>query len=328
VSVRTDPGGPRPLADGRVTRLLHLGNVVADVVLAVAALPEPGADVLASRATTAAGGGFNVMSAAVRQGLPAAYGGAHGAGPFATLARAALAAEGIEVLLPAKAGLDSGFVVTFVDARGERTFVTSPGAEAALDRDDLAAVTAAPGDAVYLSGYGLVHEPNRAALLSWLQPLGEATLVVFDPGPLAGSIPAGVLGTVLGRTGWLTCNALEAAQLTGAAGARESARLLAQRVRRGRVIVRLGPAGCLLAGPAAGPLHVPGFPVTAVDTTGAGDTHTGSFLAALADGEDIMPALRRANAAAALSVTRRGPGTAPTRAELARFLAHSAPARP
>jgi sugar/nucleoside kinase (ribokinase family) len=323
VTVQADPGPLGPLADGRITRLLHLGNVVADVVLTVTAMPEPGADVLAGRATTAAGGGFNVMSAAVRQGLPAAYGGAHGTGPFATLARAALDAEGIEVLLPAKAELDTGFVVTFVDARGERTFITSPGAEATLARNDLAAVAAAPGDAVCLSGYGLVRQPNQAALLSWLERLGEPVLVVFDPGPLAGSIPAGVLGTVLGRTSWLTCNAGEAARLTGAAGALEAARLLAQRVRRGHVIVRLGPAGCLLAGPAAGPLHVPGFAVTAADTTGAGDTHTGSFLAALAGGEDAVPALRRANAAAALSVTRRGPATAPTRAELARFLAHA-----
>ena len=47
------------------------------------------------------GGGFNVMAAAARQGLPVAYAGAHGTGPFADLARAGLAAEGIEVLQPA-----------------------------------------------------------------------------------------------------------------------------------------------------------------------------------------------------------------------------------
>jgi len=54
---------------------------------------------------------------------------------------------------------------------------------------------------------------------------------------------------------------------------------------------------------------------------GAGDAHTGTFIAALAGGADVADAVRTANAAAALSVTRRGPATAPTAAELARFLA-------
>jgi sugar/nucleoside kinase (ribokinase family) len=57
-----------------------------------------------------------------------------------------------------------------------------------------------------------------------------------------------------------------------------------------------------------------------LDSNGAGDTHTGAFIAALATGADDVAAARTANAAAALSVTRRGPATAPTAAELARFL--------
>ena len=126
------------------TRLLHLGNVVVDVVLDVPALPEPGGDVLATRAETAAGGGFNVMAAAARLGLAVAYGGVIGSGPFAALARAACAAEGIEVLQPAKPGLDTGFVVSIVDATGERTFLTSRGAEATLTRPAWAWCTRAP----------------------------------------------------------------------------------------------------------------------------------------------------------------------------------------
>jgi sugar/nucleoside kinase (ribokinase family) len=61
--------------------------------------------------------------------------------------------------------------------------------------------------------------------------------------------------------------------------------------------------------------------VTAVDTTGAGDAHSGVFLAGLAAGLTPGEAARRANAAAALAVTRPGAATSPTRAELDRFLA-------
>jgi sugar/nucleoside kinase (ribokinase family) len=312
----------------RFDRLLHLGNVVVDVVLEVPALPERGSDVLASRAQSTAGGGFNVMAAAARQGLRAAYAGAHGTGPFGALARAALAAEGIGVIQPVKAGLDTGFVLTIVDAGGERTFLTSRGAEAALTAGDLGLVSPAALDAVYLSGYGLVHDSNRAALLGWLARLGGQP-VFFDPGPLVGAIPDAALEAVLGRADWLTCNAREAAILAGTAEPRAAAAALAsrgdrpspERIRPLRVLVRTGPGGCLIGHPDAAVTHVPGFPVDVVDTNGAGDTHSGTFIAALAEGAAETEGARRANAAAALSVTRRGPATAPTRAELARFLA-------
>lgn len=66
---------------------------------------------------------------------------------------------------------------------------------------------------------------------------------------------------------------------------------------------------------------MPGFAVHAVDMNGAGDAHTGVFVAAIATGADAIDAARTANAAAALSVTSYGPATAPTAAELARFVA-------
>src|SRR6516225_2234540 len=106
---------PSPFA-----RLLHLGNVVVDVVLNVPALPEPGGDVFATGALTTAGGGFNVMAAAARQGLAVAYGGVIGTGPFATLATAACAAEGIEVPRPAKPGPQPLDALGRTGGRGQR----------------------------------------------------------------------------------------------------------------------------------------------------------------------------------------------------------------
>jgi sugar/nucleoside kinase (ribokinase family) len=313
--------GPPAAGPARFDRLLHLGNVVVDIVLGVPALPERGGDVLASRAETTPGGGFNVMAAAARQGLRAAYAGAHGTGPFGTLARAALAAEGIDVIQPVKAGQDTGFVLTIVEASGERTFLTSRGAEATLAAGDLGRVSPADGDAVYMSGYSLVHDSNRAALLGWLPRLGDGNLLFFDPGPLAGSIPAGALAAVLDRADWLTCNAREAAILTGVTDPRGAAAALAGRTSRSRVLVRTGPDGCLIGRPGDGVMHVPGFQVRVRDTNGAGDAHSGVFIAALAAGMAESAAARTANAAAAVAVTRRGPATAPTRDELARFLA-------
>jgi sugar/nucleoside kinase (ribokinase family) len=331
----------------RFERLLHLGNVVDDIVVDVPALPERGGDVLASRAEMTPGGGFNVMAAAARQGLRVAYAGSHGSGPFAALARAALDREHIEVLQPPKPGTDTGFVVSMVDAAGERTFVTAAGAEATMTAADLAAISPGPGDAVYLSGYGLAYPGNRAALLDWLGRLTDDAMMFVDPGPLVHLIPAGVVDQVLARADWWMCNAREAAALTGRRDPSAAASALTARARRaaagpagagpaaagpagaGRaalragqpgMLVRTGADGCLLARPPAEPVHVPGFTVAVLDTNGAGDAHAGAFIAALARGADEIDAARTANAAAALSVTRRGPATAPTAAELARFL--------
>jgi sugar/nucleoside kinase (ribokinase family) len=299
-------------------RLLHLGNVVIDLVLTVGDLPPRGGDVIASSTATTPGGGFNVMAAAVRQGLPTLYAGAHGTGPFGAIARDALTAEGIEWLHPAREDLDTGFVVTLVDSTGERTFVTSRGAEATLTGDELP--TPGDDDLAYLSGYSLLHDSNRAALLPWLAKLPEDIEVFFDPGPLVAEIPEHALEAVLDRADWWSSNAAEATLLTGQVDPVDAARAVRGRTCRADVLVRTGPGGCVLAVRGQGVTQVDGFGVQAVDLNGAGDAHAGAFLAGIAQGKEPAEAARRANAAAALAVTRRGPATAPTRDELEAYL--------
>jgi ribokinase len=277
-------------------RLIHLGNVVVDLVLTVGALPERGGDVLASSTMRATGGGFNVMAAASRLGLATSYGGVLGTGAFGDQAREDLRREGIDFPQPQYPELDTGFVVALVDAGGERTFVTSPGAEATLTA--LPETTAE--DFVYVSGYSLLHELNRATLVQHLPYLPGT--VFFDPGPLVSQIPRDALRAALTRADWLSCNTREAAALD-------------DQQTPPHVLVRRGPDGCILDNQSVG-----GFKVEAVDLNGAGDTHSGAFLAALGAGHDPLEAARRANAAAALAVTRRGPATGPSRAELNAFL--------
>lgn len=297
-------------------RLVSVGNVIVDLTLRIPALPERGGDVLARDTGSAPGGAFNTLAAAARQGLACAYGGGHGTGPFGDRVRSALEAEGIEVLLDLSTDADTGFDIALIDDDGERTFVTVFGAEASLSAHDLASIHLGAGDLVHVSGYGLLESTNASMLAPWIAAIAPVHTVLLDPGPLGADIPAAVLCTVAGRADWLSCNLREALVLSGAADAWGAAAVL--RETWSAVVIRLGPEGCLVVVDEVE--HVPGFAVEVVDTNGAGDAHTGAFLAGLAAGESTRAAARRANACAALAVTRRGPATAPTIAEVQRLL--------
>ena len=308
-----------------INRLVSLGNVIIDIVAEVPALPERGGDVLASGVALEVGGGFNLMAAAARQGLDVAYAGALGHGLFSDLARRELRTEGIELLLPDDQGeqRDTGFDVVLVDAGGERTFVTAVGAEAGVTSQRLDHVEIRPTDALLISGYGLLHDANRHAILARLPRLPPEIMVFYDPGPLGHTLPDQVVAAVRRRADWWSCNEREASLATGWADSAAAAAELLARLAGGNVVVRLGMSGCLVAQRDSALLQVPGVPVTIVDTTGAGDAHLGAFIAGLAAGRDAQAAARRANVVAALTVTRRGPATSPTAEETDKFRAGS-----
>jgi sugar/nucleoside kinase (ribokinase family) len=315
-------------------RLVFAGEAIVDVLMWVPALPERGGDMLARSSSIQVGGGFNIMAAAARQGLPVVYAGGHGTGPWGDEVRAALAGEGITILRPPDPDADTGFDVALVEAGGERTFVTSLGAEALRQPGAWDPVPLRVGDAVYVSGYGLVVPESGAILGTWAARLPPEVLLFVDPGPLVADIPEAVLDPVLSRCDWWSCNQREAALSTGAGDPVDAARRLARRTGRAGVIVRAGRSGCVLALRVTGPgsetgAQVPGLSlslvpapvVDAVDTTGAGDAHSGVFLAGLAAMLSPGAAASRANAAAALAVTRSGPAVSPSRTELDLFMA-------
>jgi ribokinase len=92
-----------------------------------------------------------------------------------------------------------------------------------------------------------------------------------------------------------------------------------------QLVVTRGAQGALVVTADGATHHVPGVPVTVVDTTGAGDAFTSALAVALAEGQPLLAAVRFAGAAGALAVTRLGVVPAlPTRAEVEAKLAESA----
>lgn len=302
-----------------MSRLLHTGQVIVDLVMGLDTLPASGGDVLANSASFQVGGGFNVMAAARRNGLPVVYLGRHGDGRFGELARAAMQAEGVEMALAASAGKDTGLCVSLTEASTERTFISHLGAEGELSADDLAQIVPRVDDYVYVSGYSLLLEGKAQPLLDWLLALPREIVVVFDPGPLVKAPDSALMRALLPRIDIWTSNGPEALAFTGAADMSQALPMLNQHLQA-LLVVRDGPNGCWV-GRGAETEHVPGFKVQAVDSNGAGDAHAGVFIAGLAQGLKPVEAARRANAAAALAVTRWGPATSPGVTEVDALLA-------
>lgn len=304
-------------------RVIHTGQALVDVVLEVPRLPVRGGNVNALSYRRYAGGAVSILLAAARTGAPAVHAGAHGTGPNGDLVRSALTAEGVLATAPPVPGEDTGICVVQVEPTAERTFVTTYGAERRISVGSLATSAPVAGDLVCVTGYSL-YAPTRDPLLEWLEGLPSGVAVVLDPGAALDDLPQ-VAGRVLPLTDVWTSNAQEAQELTGVADVGESCAAVAAHLPEGAVVVvRDGPEGCFVRVDGT-TTYVPGFPQEPVDTNGAGDAHTGVLCAERALGTAWLEAARRANAAGAIKVTRRGPATAPTRAEVDGFLAGQPP---
>ena len=310
-----------------MNRVIHTGQALVDVVVEVPDLPARGQNVMATSATDYAGGAVTVLVAAARFDADCVHAGAHGTGPHGDLVRAALTAEGVELSAPPVAGSDTGICVVMVEPSAERTFVTTLGAERQITVESLATSDPRAGDLVCVTGFSLVLASTRDPLLAWLPTLDPDVVVVLDPGAAFAGLSADVRAAMLEVTDVWSSNAEEADDLLAAFGGTAPVDLaaltaaIAPLLRGDAVaVVRDGPEGCAVH-VAGVTTDVPGYPQTAVDTNGAGDTHTGALLAEVAAGTPWVEGCRRANAAAAIKVTRRGPESAPTADEVDEFLA-------
>ena len=284
-----------------------------DIVLRIARVPEGGSDVLASEHLITTGGGYNAMSASARQGVSAVYAGRLGRGPFSSIARSSLDHDGVLEPLVADETRDAGFCVALIDDDGERTFITSPGAEGSLRLADLSSLEVRSADYVLVSGYNVMYPGSAEIVLEWLADLSEDVVVAFDPSNRVLDIPTTNLRAILERADWALCNETEATLLTGRDTVEESVVALAEQTGRAGVVVRHGESGCTVLTKGDEPVRVDGFKVAVVDTNGAGDTHSGVFLAELALGTDVIEAARRGNAASAIAISILGPASCPER---------------
>jgi ribokinase len=303
-----------------VSRVLVVGSANVDFTVALARLPRPGETVSEGTLLVARGGkGANQAVAARRLGADVRLLGCVGEDASGRDVRQALAAEGIGVDgLSATADAATGTALIVVDAAGRNQIAVAPGANRRLSASDVdrRADDFTWADVVVCS----LEVPLATARRALERARAHGALTILNPAPL----PERGLD-FLALADYVTPNEGEAARLSGLTltGPDDAGRV-ADAIRdlgARHAILTLGAGGALARGPDGG-CHAPGFAVTALDTTGAGDAFNGALAVALASGRELVAALRFANAAAAVACTRRGaqPGM-PTLAEVEKLLA-------
>ncbi len=299
--------------------ILVVGSANVDFIVRSERLPRPGETVVGGELITAGGGkGANQAIAAQRLGARAtlvARVGNDGPGQFALEAFRAEALDISHVTTDADSA--TGVALILVDRAGQNLISVASGANLLLTPTDIQNARIAFDGANALICQ--LEVPLESVQLALAQARERGIVTILNPAP-ARPVP----DDILRLTDWITPNEFEASTLsdipvTDAASARRAGHLLLDR-GVGGVVVTLGDRGAVLVTPDLFEVRS-AHAVQAIDATAAGDAFTAAFAVAIARGESPSAALAFANAAGALTTTRRGAQPSlPTSADVARLL--------
>ncbi|HEX2981537.1 MAG TPA: ribokinase [Anaerolineaceae bacterium] len=304
----------------KVNDVVVIGSLNMDLVVKVPRIPRPGETISGGDLQTFPGGkGANQAAAVARLGKTVKMIGRVGNDNYGERLRAVLTGFGVDVEgVTSSADTPTGSAFIMVDSVGENCIVLSPGANARVTTQDIAA---AAGEIRAAQAVLLQFEIPMPAVEMAVRLAHEAgRQVILNPAPFRPMAPE-----LLAQIDVLVPNETEASALTGIqVGDVHSAGLAAQALLNqgvGSVIVTLGANGALLA-TRGGQRHIPAEKVTAVDTTAAGDAFIGGFTAGFVEGLSVEDAVEYAVCTSAIAVTRFGAQTSlPDEAEVKQLYA-------
>ena len=297
-----------------------VGSSNVDLVMKVPRLPRVGETVTGGEFAQVFGGkGANQAVGAARAGGSVAFVGCVGDDAYGAQVVGNLKADGIDTAFVfEEKGIASGTALIMVGGEGRNCIAVAAGANGRLTPGHVERAREALERAAIVVTQCEIPAPALDHVVDLAARLGKPVLLNLAPArPVAEA--------TLARLACLAVNETEAEFLTGQAVATDAQVEAAARTLQARgpktVVLTLGPRGAYVAGEGVRAL-VPGFAVEAVDTTAAGDVHCGALAVALVEGRPLLEAVRFANAAAALSVTKLGAQpSAPHRAEIEALLA-------
>ena len=310
------------MRDKSTKQIAIIGSIVIDLAVQTSRIPAVGETLLANNFKIGPGGkGANGAVAVQRAGGTAVLLGCIGDDDFGRMEMAALQVEGVDVdAVTVHPEASTGVGIAMIDADGENTILGVLGANDYLGPDDVGRALALHQDT--LDGILVNFEvPEPAVAAAVRLGVDYDVPVIVDAGPARPYKPE-----TWGDCTILTPNEQETETLVGYPVSDDT---IAERAARellgmgpSAVVLHRGAHGALLV-TADDTIHIPSFSVDVVDTTGAGDAFSGTLSVAVAEGLPLAGAIRRANAAGALAVTRLGTLLImPTRQEVDAFLGH------
>ena len=277
-------------------RILNIGSINIDHVYAVDHFVRPGETLASARYAVFAGGkGFNQSIALARAGAATRHAGMVGRDATWLLER--LTREGVDVTHLQTADLATGHAVIQVVPSGENAIVLHGGANQAVSAELVAQAVSAcsRGDCLLLQNE---TSSTAEAIRSGKQ---HGLMVVFNPAPMSPVLRDYPLQDV----DLFILNETEAEGLTGSTTPEVVRAAMLAKFPRSATVLTMGKDGAVYFD-SGRMLRQPGFVVTPVDTTAAGDTFIGFFLAEFMRSHDPARALRLGCRAAAICVTRPG----------------------
>lgn len=286
--------------------LVALGDYCWDVLVSTPVELERGGDTLGHVELVPGGSAANTAVWAARCGAQVGFVGMLGQDPLGVMAAEDLRAEGVTAHLPTTSERPTGAVASFVDHTGERSMVTGVGADHLLLPDHVPTDLVTAGRHFHFTGWSLFGDPPRAAALHGVELAKAAgASISFDPSAhdLIGEMGVDrfLAMTVPMQPAVIFPNRDEGEVLTGQSEPEAIAARLAEIYPGAIVVLKLDAAGALVDGEL-----VPAARVEPLDTTGAGDSFAGAFLANWLAGADPVAAARAAVVVAGWVVERVG----------------------
>ena len=308
-------------------KIVVVGSFVYDLVVWIPYFPRKGETLLATEFKMYAGGkGFNQAVSARRCEAQVGMVGKVGADQFGTAYLQIMDREGIDhSFVTQDTSTFTSLGIPMIDPQGENCIIGVPQANTHMAIADVEAAREfiLQHDMLLLE----LEIPLEVSLHAARMAHTGGLEVIFNPAPathpLVALLPKDEAG--LPVIDWLVPNEVEAEMLsgmpvTGPGNAIKVGKyILSQGVGKG-VVITMSAQGAMAVTPEAH-YHMPAFPVTPVDPTGAGDAFCGAFAAALSEGQALPQALRFACAAGALAVQVAGAEPSlPKRAAIESFL--------
>ena len=287
-------------------KVLCFGSLNIDHTYRVERFLKPGETVSAAGYALHAGGkGQNQAIALARAGAEVHMAGC--VGPDGETLLKILQADRIHTDCVETVSVPTGHAIIQVDGSGQNCILICAGANAAVSREqaDRTLSRFSAGDVLLLQNEISENDYIARQAKAWGMELW------LNPSPIT---PELLRGDAVGLADWLVLNELELAALTGTEDPSQGVSRFMEAYPQKKLVLTLGGEGSLFAGEGE-VLRQSAFPVTAVDTTGAGDTYLGYFLAVYLETRRPQTALERAARAAAAAVTRTGAAEAIPRAE-------------